>query len=101
MSARAAAPLWLQMQVLTSREFLMRRRTPLLTKAVIGRSLILGLLLGFTLFRLKVDQTSVYSINGSMMFGMFTFIMPTAVGHVSTLPAQLPCRGVPYILLFC
>lgn len=37
-----------------------------------------------------MDQTYVYTITGSIFFGVASQIMPTAIGHISTLPLQLP-----------
>ena len=89
--AVVAAPGWVQFKLLCQRDLVMRKRTPVLTKAILGRNVILGLLLGLCLFRINMSQTKVYSITGALFFGTVTMIMPAAVGHISTLPLQLPC----------
>ena len=90
-SAVTAPPFSAQFRVLMKREVLMRSRMPILTKAIVGRSFVLGLLLGLVLLRMKMSQTYVYSITGSIFFGIISMVMPTAIGHISTLPTQLPC----------
>jgi hypothetical protein len=41
------------------REVLMRKRTPILTKAIVGRNVVLGVLLGLVLFRLDMSQVTI------------------------------------------
>jgi hypothetical protein len=43
------------------------------------------------MLRLDMAQTYVYTITGSVFFGVASMVMPTAIGHISTIPLQLPC----------
>jgi ATP-binding cassette, subfamily G (WHITE), eye pigment precursor transporter len=88
--AVAAAPTSTQFGILMARDLLMRRRTPILTKAIIVRNGVLATLLGLLLLRLDMSQTYVYSLTGSIFFGVASCVMPTSIGHISTLPFQLP-----------
>ena len=85
-----APPFATQFRTLVARDMLMRRRTPILTKAILARNVTLSTLLGLILLRLDMSQTYVYSLTGSIFFGVASCVMPTSIGHISTLPFQLP-----------
>ena len=88
--AMEAPPFATQFRTLVARDMLMRRRTPILTKAILARNVTLSTLLGLILLRLDMSQTYVYSLTGSIFFGVASCVMPTSIGHISTLPFQLP-----------
>uniref|UniRef100_A0A7S2ARV0 ABC transporter domain-containing protein n=1 Tax=Octactis speculum TaxID=3111310 RepID=A0A7S2ARV0_9STRA len=80
-----------QFRVLLARDYVMRSRMPILSIAVVVRNAVLGLLMGLVLMGNDMSQTYVYSVTGSLFFGIAAQIMPTAICHIATLPQQLPC----------
>jgi len=77
--------------VLLERDVKLRARIPLLFKAKIAIPVIFGSLLGIALFRLDYAQSVVFSAVGVLSFACAMSVMPIAMGHVGTLPLQIPC----------
>ena len=79
-----------QVCALVSRELLVRSRSVMLTKAVIGRTFVVSFLLGTVYWQIPIDQQGVFSINGCISFVGLNAIFMYAIGQAVVLPLQLP-----------
>ncbi len=77
-----------QVRVLYRRETLLRRRSKLLFKAIVGRTIVLTLLVGFVWWQLPFDGTlkSIQSVMGVLQFILINQFMIAGAGLVQTIP---------------
>jgi len=81
-----------QMMILYRRETLLRRRSKLLFKAVIGRTVVLTILVGLVWFQLPNEGRLpiIQSVMGVLQFVMINQFMTSGAGIVQTMPLLMP-----------
>mmetsp|Transcript_64786 Transcript_64786/g.145575 ORF Transcript_64786/g.145575 Transcript_64786/m.145575 type:complete len:648 (-) Transcript_64786:124-2067(-) len=88
-SPRHHTSMMAQISTLVRREALLRRRSKLLFKAVIARTLIMSVLLGLLYFDISHDQAGVQSMMGAITILMINTFMTSGFGLTQELPLSL------------
>lgn len=81
---------WSQTKALFSRLTVTVRRDPMLTKARIGQTLFLGLIVGLIYLRAENNQEGVQNRTGSAFFVIVNQAMSNIIGLLQTFPLEKP-----------
>eukprot|EP00386_Alphamonas_edax_P006285 GDKI01020409.1.p1 GENE.GDKI01020409.1~~GDKI01020409.1.p1 ORF type:complete len:748 (-),score=215.91 GDKI01020409.1:73-2316(-) len=88
---------WLsQFAVLWQRATINTRRDPVLFRARLGQSVVLGLIMGLVYIRLDNTQTAVQSRNGAIFFLLINQSMLSVMGVLQTFPVEKPIAQREY-----
>jgi ABC-type multidrug transport system ATPase subunit len=79
-----------QLAALVGREMLVRKRSKLLTKAVLGRTLVISFLMSTVYLQAAKDQQGVFSITGALSFVVINHVFTYVIGQATTMPLALP-----------
>eukprot|EP00746_Dinoflagellata_sp_MGD_P032781 gnl/MRDRNA2_/MRDRNA2_17812_c0_seq1.p1 gnl/MRDRNA2_/MRDRNA2_17812_c0~~gnl/MRDRNA2_/MRDRNA2_17812_c0_seq1.p1 ORF type:complete len:771 (+),score=135.43 gnl/MRDRNA2_/MRDRNA2_17812_c0_seq1:313-2313(+) len=78
--------------LLMKRELILRKRSKFMFKAVIGRTIFFGLLMGFVWWQVPIDGSlqALQSVNGALNMLCINSFITFAIGPVQTLPLAVP-----------
>jgi hypothetical protein len=80
----------LQVKLLVERTFVQMKRNPVTSKARVGSTMFISLIVGLLYFNVKFNQAGVQNVTGCLFFIVINVTMGSIFPVVQTFPLELP-----------